>query len=278
MRKFRLETSFCLLSAWIAVRLLSAAPAFGETLHVPGTGACEPVMAALAEAFNRGNPAEQVVVPPSTGSGGGIEAVLRGEAFLARVARRLKAKEEEQGLVAIPFARDRVVFVVGRQVKVTNLSSEQLAAIFSGKIDHWKGVGGPEGKIRVIVREPGDSSLGVILEKLPAFKNIVFSPEAKVILFDQGAVEALDKYGNAIGFITTSSMKWSKGRIRPISLDGVAPTWENVRKGKYPLIEEFTLVCKKDPKPLAGKFINFVFSTEGKKVIETHGLLSVERR
>jgi phosphate transport system substrate-binding protein len=130
------------LAAWF----LFAAPVFGETLTIPGTGACEPVLADLAAAFNRGNPGEQVTVPPSTGSGGGISSVLKEEASLARVARRLKTEEEKQGLVSIVFARDVVAFVVGREVKLSNLSSNQLEAIFSGKIDNWKAFGGQGGK------------------------------------------------------------------------------------------------------------------------------------
>jgi phosphate transport system substrate-binding protein len=130
----------------------------------------------------------------------------------------------------------------------------------------------------VITREPGDSSLTVIQEHLKGFRGIVFAPDAKVILYDRVAVETLDKYKNAIGFITTSSAKWSKGGIRPISLDGVAPTRENALSGKYRLTEEYALIYKKNPKPAAQKFIDFVFSGEGRKVIEVNGLMALDRR
>ncbi|MCX5818544.1 MAG: substrate-binding domain-containing protein [Deltaproteobacteria bacterium] len=278
LKGFRLDTFSRRFWSTLAAWILLAAPVFGETLTIPGTGACEPVLAELAAAFNRGNPEDQVTVPPSTGSGGGISSVLNEEASLARVARRLKTEEERQGLVSIVFARDAVAFVVGRQVKVSNLSASQLEAIFSGKIDNWKDVGGQEGKIRVITREPGDSSLIVIQEHLKGFRNIVFAPNAKVILFDRAAVETLDKYKNAIGFITTSSAKWSKGGIRPISLDGVAPARENVLSRKYRLTEEYALIYKKNLKPADRKFIDFVFSGEGRKVIEGNGLIALDRR
>jgi phosphate transport system substrate-binding protein len=232
----------------------------------------------LAEAFNRINPEIKVTVPPSTGSGGGISVVLSGEASLARVARPLKPQEQEQGLAPLLFARDVVAFVVGRQVKVTNLTAAQLAAVFSGRIDNWKALGGQEGKIRVVTREPGDSSLTVIREQLKEFKNIAFSPEAKVILYDRMAVETIGKYKNAMGFVTTSSAKWSREGIRPISLAGVAPTRENVLAGKYPLCEDFSLVYRKELKPASRKFVDFVFSPEGRKVIEASGLIALDRR
>lgn len=270
----RCSLFWLLLALWVFL----AAPAFGESLAIPGTGACEVIVAELAAAFNRVNPDGQVVVPPSTGSGGGITSVLKDEAFLARVARRLKPEEEKQGLVPIPFARDTVAFVVGRQVNVKSLSADQLEAIFSGKIDNWKEVGAKEGRIRVVAREPGDSSLIVIQEHLKGFRNLVFTPDAKVILYDKVNVETLDKYRNAIGFVTTSSLKWSKGGLRTVSLDGVAPTRQNVLSGKYRLAEEFTLVYKKNLDSAARKFVDFVFSAEGRRIIEANGLMALDRR
>ena len=215
----------------VALGILLTAPALAQTLSIPGTGACEPILAELASVYNKGNTGNPVTVPPSTGSGGGITAVLKDEASLARVARSLKPEEEKQGLVRMVFARDAIAFVVGQQVKVTNLTAGQLAAIFSGKITNWKEVGKQEGAIRVITREAGDSSLIVIQEHLAGFKNITFSPKAKVILYDQAAVEAIDKFKNSVGFITLSSAKWAKGKIRPIALDGIAPTGRTSWRG-----------------------------------------------
>ena len=260
----------------VALGILLTAPALAQTLSIPGTGACEVILAELAAAYNKGNTGNPVDVPPSTGSGGGISAVLKDQASLARVARSLKPEEEKQGLVRTVFARDTVAFVVGRQVKVTNLTADQLAAIFSGKITNWKEVGKQEGAIRVITREAGDSSLIVIQEHLAGFKNITFAPRAKVILYDLAAVEALDKFKNSIGFITLSSAKWAKGGIRPIALDGVAPTRENILAGKYRLVEDYAFVFKKRLTPEAKKFVDFVFSQEGKKVLERSSLIAVE--
>ncbi|MBE0558251.1 MAG: substrate-binding domain-containing protein, partial [Proteobacteria bacterium] len=171
-----------------------------------------------------------------------------------------------------------VAFVVGRQVRITNLSARQLAAIFSGKIADWREVGGPAGPIRVVTREPGDSSLIVIQKQLDAFRNLVFSPRAKVLLYDRITVETLDKYKHSIGFVTLSSMQRSNGGITPISLDGVAPTRENLLSGRYPLEEHYAFVYRKDPAPAAGRFLAFVFSPAGRGIIEKRGMIAVDRR
>ena len=82
----------------IAVLIIPATPVFGENFDIPGTGACEPILTELARSFNEANPGDNVTVPPSTGSGGGITAVLKGQSRLARVARPLKEAELQQGL------------------------------------------------------------------------------------------------------------------------------------------------------------------------------------
>lgn len=160
----------------MTVLIIQATPVFGDNLDIPGTGACEPILADLARSYNEANPGDTVTVPPSTGSGGGIAAVLKGQSQLARVARPLKEAELQQGLISLIFARDAVAFVVGRDVKVKNLSSDQLAAIFSGKIKNWKDVGGNPNLIRVIGREPGDSSLSVIEARINSFRNLTVPP------------------------------------------------------------------------------------------------------
>ncbi len=266
------------LSAVAAAAALGGTPLHGETLTIPGTGACEPIVAELAEAFNRANPVDRVSVPASTGSGGGIAAVLKGETPLARVARPLKAAEEHEGLVRLPFARDVVVFVVGKGVKVRSLSVPQLAAIFSGKITDWQGVGGAPGPIRVVTREAGDSSLIVIQDRLEPFRTLSFSPQAKVLLYDRITVETLDKYKNSIGFVTHSSLRWSRGGLSPIALDGIAPTRENFRSGRYPLEEHYAFVTRETPGPLAERFLAFVYSPAGRGIIEQRGMIALERR
>lgn len=278
MKKHRQPPLGLWLILFLTAAVFPATTAPAEPLPIPGTGACEPILAALAEAFRSADQSVAVTVPPSTGSGGGIAAVLRDQAALARVARPLKEAEIKQGLVWQVFARDAVAFVVGRQVGIRNIGAAKLTAIFEGKIRNWKELGQPAGTIRVITREPGDSSLSVIQTHLPGFKNIVFSPTAKVILYDQAAVETIDKYKNAIGFVTLSSTKWARGKLYPLSLDGIAPTRENILAGKYRLVEDYAFVFKKELTPAAKKFVSFVFSPEGRKVIERNGLIAVDAR
>ena len=91
-------------------------------------------------------------------------------------------------------------------------------------------------------------------------------------------MEALDKYRNSIGFVTLSSLKWSRGGIVPVALDGVAPSRKNILGGKYRLVEDYAFVYKDGIGDTAKRFIDFVFSPEGGKVMEENGLVAAKRK
>ena len=177
-----------------------------ETLVIPGTGACEAVLKGLAAAFNNQNPGQEVMIPPSIGSGKAIDLAGTDRAMLARVARPLKEKETGFELKSLVFARDAVVFAVGDRVTIPGLTATQLSDIFSGKITDWQEVGGDRGLIRVIIREPGDGSLLVIQKHFPLFKNLIFDPNSKMVFRDHDMPELLEKYHNAIGWLTNSTI------------------------------------------------------------------------
>jgi phosphate transport system substrate-binding protein len=250
-----------------------------ETLGIPGTGACEVVLKALAAAFNAKNPGQEVIVPSSIGTGGGILAVAHDEYLLGRVARPPNEKERGYGLRYLVFARDAVVFAVGANVEIKGLTSGQLADIFAGKITHWQEVGGHPAPIRVLTRDPGEVSLGIIRRHLKEFQEIIFSPQSKDAHHDYEMVEMLQKYKNSIGFLTNSSICGLGTSIKTLALNNIMPTPENLESGRYTLAEDYALVYKeKRLNELARVFIDFIFSEEGKNIMKKRGVIPADRK
>ena len=163
----------------VCVACLTVQPVKAEVMEIPGTGANEFLLKKLAEAFNRENPGDTVVIPPSVGSSGGIRLVGEDERILGRVARSLKKEEAKYGLTYLVFAKDPVVFVVSSRVGVNDLTVQQLIDIYTGKIENWQQVGGQNHPVRLLVREPEDSSLLIIKKHLAPFKDLEFSDKAK---------------------------------------------------------------------------------------------------
>lgn len=262
-----------------AVTLAYSSSAIAETLEIPGTGACEAILNELASAFNQQNPKDRIVIPPSIGSGGGIRLVGTGENNVGRVARPIKTEEMKYDLSYLAFAIDPVIFAVGKGVSVNNLTQSRLVDIFSGRIRNWKDVGGKDAPIRVLVREPGDSSLDVIIVNIPDFTKIVFDDTAKILYHDHEMIEMLNKYKMSVGWVTLSTVTTSKNSMRPIAIDDVFPSRENILTGKYRIIGRYALVYKeKQLSPLARKFIDFIFSDSGRGILEKSGLIPIKKR
>jgi phosphate transport system substrate-binding protein len=264
--------------ALLVTLCLWAGPVNADFLVVPGTGSCETVLQALAAAFNARSPGGEVQIPASTGSGGGIQAVLNGEAVLARVARPLSEAEVQQGLRHLPFAKDPVVFAVAKNVDVRNLTTAQLIDIFSGNIDDWRQVGGATAPIRVLLREPGDSSLRVIQEHIPAFAGIKFTDRSKALYHVHEMVEMLIKYKHSIGWISHSSLFPVRDSIKALALDNVIPSYQNVKSGRYPLVETEAFIYKQGTLTnLAKRFIIFIFSDAGRNILGQYGLVPINK-
>ena len=65
--------------------------------------------------------------------------------------------------------------------------------------------------------------------------------------------------------------------LRPVDVDGVPATRENVVNGKYPLVRLFLFVVKDKPDPHSQKFIDFVLSDQGQRMLEQEGLVAVPK-
>ncbi len=268
---------YTVLILWVTC--LSVQPVKAGIMEIPGTGANEFLLKKLAEAYNRENPGDAVLIPPSVGSSGGIRLVGEGEKILGRVARPLKKEENKYGLSYLVFAKDPVVFAVSSRVEVNDLTVQQLVDIYSGKIENWQQVGGQDYPVRLLIREPEDSSLLIIKKHLPPFRDLHFSDKAKCLYHDNEMIEMLKKYSTVIGWLTSSSLVAIGPVVNSIAIGGVEPSVENVVSGRYGLVGDYALVFKeKRLDALAKKFIDFIFSKTGAQLLKEAGVIPVSRR
>ena len=250
--------------------ILSAANAStAEELRVVGTGDGLQMLRALASAYSEQMTGDEVVVPDSIGSGGGIAAVSAGTEKLARVARPLKDSERAAGLAYVPIAKIPAAFFVNESAGVSALTSEQLTRIYSGEITSWSEVGGSDRKIRVVRREDGDSTLQVLRASMPGWANLEFTPRSKMAVTTQDAVETVRSVEGAIGFAPHSEALSAETVI--LSIDGRSPT-----EAGYPSAVELALVFKSAAvDPEVQGFIDFSKSHTAREILSEHGAIPV---
>ncbi len=246
----------------------------GHKMSIAGTGDSQELLRTIAGTLKDTLGGGDIEIPDSVGSGGGIRAVVDGEADIARVARPLNKNEQEAGLTYRLFARAPVVFVVHPEViGIENITTEEIIKIYSGRINNWNEFGYQVGKIYPINRESGDSCLRVLSEKIPGFADIS-EPVGKIFYSTQDATDAVVEHKQTIGFLPLPATIGKQ--IKILKLNGVYPSIENVRSGKYDLTIPFAIVYKGEPKGLAKKFIEFLFSPEAKKIITVSGSVPVD--
>jgi phosphate transport system substrate-binding protein len=90
-------------AAAVACAVLSAEGARGELpLRAGGTGSALGAMRRLADAFGQENRGDELVIVPSLGTNGAIQAVAHGAIDIGFLGRDLGPRERALGLVALP--------------------------------------------------------------------------------------------------------------------------------------------------------------------------------
>ncbi|QDQ01971.1 hypothetical protein FOH38_16565 [Lysinibacillus fusiformis] len=179
-----------------------------------------------------------------------------------------------------PIGREAFVFFVHHKNSVDNLTLEQVKQIYAGEITNWREVGGAHDAIRAFQR-PADSGSQTTLEKIMGDTPIMKAPAEDVATGMGGIIHEVSKYRNyknAIGYTFryySTEMVGNK-EIKLLSIDGVAPTKENIRNGTYPLTSEFYAVTVGTDNPNVTKFVDWIVSEEGQTLVDKVGYVPVE--
>lgn len=255
------------LAMFFAVSSASA-----EELVVPGSGNNEFVVRELAKAFNARQTQHRVTVPPSSGMAGAVRDVSEGVSSLGRVGRPLRDVELAKGLAYLPLGRDAIAVAGGAAVTARKISTEQLKAVFSGKITEWTALGGQQAPIRVIGKESTDAIRSQITAH---FKDLAYADTVKIAHLDTHLLELLDRYPTSFAIINRSALGACKTKVVTLALDGVEPSLDNIANGRYPLIMEFGLIHKTTGlSPASKAFIEFIRSADGEKTLRSYGVVT----
>ncbi len=203
----------------------------------------------------------------STGGVKGIAEVAAGKATVAGASRRLKQEEKEGGLEDFLIGKDPIFLWVNGHNPVASLTRDQLRAVLSGKALNWKEVGGPDLPILLVLAPPGtrtaarETVASVLLGKEPWREDFraIDAPREQVqeVSIEKGG---LCLSGGGAEALLEPSIR---SQVRILSLEGVAPSLENIREGRYPLARDLCLVTKGKPEGKVKAFVDFMLSPEG---------------
>ena len=258
----------CLILTLVAMLSLSACGG-KETASVStdGSTSMQKVINALGEAFMEDTGANFTY--NATGSGSGIKAVKDGTCDIGLSSRYLKDSEKAEGLKETILAIDGIAIIIHTNNAVTDLTLEQIGAIFKGEITNWSEVGGKDGEIVCIGREESSGTR----DGFESITDTVGTCKYRQELTSNGAVlTAIAENPNTIGYVSLSSVK---DTVKAISVGGVAPSEESIKNGSYAVQRPFVLVTKEGValSETAQAFFDFATSAAAYEIITAAGVV-----
>lgn len=272
-RSFR-PTFLRVLPAIVFLASLATSPVFAESIRVGGTGAATDILRRLIEDFRKIQPATEIdVVTPPLGSNGGIRALIAGNVQIA-ISGLPPAGNDAKGLVVRDFARSPLAFAINNP-SAAAITRAELTAIYTGTATRW-----PDGApIRLILRPASDSDSGLIRSLSPevaqALGVALGRPGMVFAAHDLENADLLGKAPGSLGTIPIGQIKAAGLRLRPLPLDGVAPTIDNLANGKYPIAKDFYVSIRESAPPAAKQFAAYLTSDRAREILRRHDFLPV---
>ena len=254
-----------------------------------GATALYPVYAAFAKAVY---PADALTdenakeVLRCTTTSGAYKRIVDGEADIVFCADPSKeqmeyAKDQGVELIYTPVGYEAFVFLVNARNPIDGLTVDEVRGIYSGEITRWRDLGVRGfGRIRAFQRENGSGSQSALL-RLMGDTDVMQPTETEEITGMNSTYTAISDYRNhrnAIGysfrFYTTQMM--GGDQVKLLSLNGVAPTRENIANGTYPVVGSFYAITRDDASEEVKAFVDWMLSEQGQYIVEETGYVAME--
>jgi len=190
------------------------------------------------------------------------------------------ARECDTTFVYTPIGSEAFVFFVHKDNPIDNLTTEQIQSIYSGEITNWKQVGGKNEKIEAFQRNEGSGSQSM-LKRFMGDKPIMEAPTELKNDLMSGIIERVSNYKNKTNSIGFSFRFYVEGiiknpDIKMVSIDGVAPTAENVKNGSYPVVTPiYAVTYEEQTNGNVDKLLEWILSDEGQYIIEETGYVGI---
>lgn len=219
-------------------------------------------------------------------TGGAYERLLAGDVDIIFVAEPSKAhleKAKELGLdfTLTPLGREAFVFFVNKVNPVDNLALAQVQRMYTGEITNWRDIGGERARVVPYQRPDNSGSQTIMQNRVMKGFDLMTPAEDEMVDGMGGMIRQVAAYQNSRGAIGYTFRYYAttmvgNDRVKLLSIDGVAPTVENIRNGAYPLtVGVYAVTLKSNTKQSVADFLAWMQSAEGQALVEKTGYVGV---
>lgn len=257
---------------------------------ITGSNTVTPLSTIWAEAFMDKHPNVNIAIS-GPGSGAGIAALIDGTTELCQSSRLIRSSEidqaKEQGVDPheIVVAMDGLAVVVNPANPISELTIEQLSAIYSGKVTNWKDVGGNDATIVVLSRDTNSGTHVFFKEQIVQMRllsdkadtSLEYGPNVQMLPSTSAGVTETMQNANAIFYPGLGYVEEAKliGVKKTANDPAVKPTAATVADGSYAVARPLLYYTNGQPTGLIKEYIDFCLSAEGQALVPDSGYVPI---
>lgn len=223
------------------------------------------------------------------GSGTGIAALINKTVDIANASRKIKQEELDEAIangvnpVEHIIALDAIAVIVNRENPVSELTLQQIADIYSGKIVNWSEVGGEDRPIVRLSRETNSGTHVYFLEtvlRLGDKKNkTLFSTDTLLLPSSEGIISEVRQNPNAIGYDGLGYVPEDVKMIAIAKQAGepyVLPSVATVKDKSYPIARDLYMYTDGEAIGVVKDYLDWILSDEAQMIVEELGFVPVK--
>lgn len=261
-----------------------------RTLQNKGSDTMVNLALGWAEAYRQVNPGFKIAVTGG-GTGTGIAAMINGNVDLANASRAMKDTEiadaKKNGIEPLEHvvAIDALAVIVHPDNPVSQLTIDQLADIYTGRVTNWKEVGGKDAPIVLLSRETNSGThvyfLEQVVRKGKKDNKDIFAPQTLLMPSSVGITSELRRNPNAIGYDGFGYVDPQQEKLVAIakSADGpyVAPSVASGGDGSYPIARKLFMYSNGEPTGALADYLNWIKGPDGQKIVAQLGFVPLPK-
>ena len=205
----------------------------------------------------------------------GIEDLRTGKVDFAASCRSRESTDPGD-VQFVQVAWDALVFIVHKTNPLDNISLKDVRAVYEGKITNWKSLKGKDMEMKIFVSKTkkGLSGVEASIKSLVLGGREPVETQNTVMLASTGIVEQMVE-ATPEGFAAAGFSSARKRNVKMFKVDGVSPTRGDIINYRYKLKRPLFILIPKNPKPEVKKFVDFVLSKKGQRLISSYGVVSL---
>jgi len=270
--------------AFLMMAIILAGCAGGTSINITGSNTVTPLSSVWAEDYMDANPDVRIAVS-GPGSGVGIAALIAGTTDICQASRKIKDSEIDQAHAKgvdpfeIQVATDALSVVVHPDNPVSELTIEQLSAIYTNEVTNWQEVDGDDAPIVAIARDTNSGTHVFFKEQVVQMdglpnedRSLEYGNQVLFLPSTKAGVSEVAKNPNAIFY---PGLGYVTAEVKPLGIKetdedtAVLPSVETALDRTYPIARPLLYYTNGEPEGVIADFTAYCLSEEGQqKVIE----------